>query len=336
MKKMFLILTVIVCTSIPAMSLDLEPLGRDVEAMFRGIGNETTPYFFQNALIGDGIGRAHMGEESVFFVSFTPGVTFTPGILTFIDQTNSKFEMLNVYGLLEMGLNAAPDIKNLFQFFQTFFILPQSRIAIGFQLPFQIEVIGLFSIIPQILTDGIAQLAQIQGIEFSDLNVGIRIRKALLLDKGGFPAISIGAGYSFSYFHAGYSNFTFSQDISGFSLSMNGSLGLDTSIHTGGLDLYISKQLAIFFPYLRFSAYYQWSDYKAYLSPFKADMKDPAGTVLISSNITPLSALQIQDLAFLISGGIEIQLGAFILTPGGSFNIPTQSFSASLGMRLQF
>ncbi|TFG63326.1 MAG: hypothetical protein E4H36_05895 [Spirochaetales bacterium] len=343
MKKILLVLCILGCIGLaPAFSqttADLTPLSNDLSALLEGIGNETIPYLQQSAMLGEGIGRAHMGDGSPFFFAFSLGATFSPGILTFIDEENTNFELLNVNGLLtELGSGLASTLNT----FKTFMFYPQTRFAIGVQLPLRFEIIGMFSILPQFLTTAVTGLVNepvLSGLQLNRMNAGLRVRKVLLADQGGFPAISLGVGYTYSNFNLSLLLPFPAQNFSGYNLNIAGSLALTTSLHSLGFDVGISKKLAIFYPYLRIGGWYQWAAYEGSVADFSASLTDQTtNTVLASVDSTTapiISTLAIRDMTLLVEGGIEIALGGFIITPSGSYNLGSNSFDASLAFRLQ-
>ncbi|MEW5814421.1 MAG: hypothetical protein AB1798_03360 [Spirochaetota bacterium] len=342
MKKIILILILLISLTRFIYSQDLRPIGNDLSAMLKGLGGEIIPYIQQNVFAGEGTGRAYMGDNSRFFFAFSAGTTFTPGILTFIDAENSNFELLNVYDLMQQALAGVSNttVTGLLNTTKTLFLFPELRLSLGLRIPADIEIIGMFSIIPQPLTNLITtQIAKIEGIELNQLNVGVRVRKVLLKDEGGFPAISIGTGYSYDNFHAAYAIPAFEQPFANYTLKLNGTISLDTALHSAGLDLIISKKLLIFYPFIKISSWYQWTQYKAQLNPFSAAFYNAGGDVIVDSEtqgITPNALLKIQDLSLIFSSGFEIALGKFIILPHGSFNLAARTFNAVLSFRFQF
>ncbi len=346
MKKSVAVFIIFLFLGGALFSQDLRPIGRDLSAFFEGIGKESIPYVQQNSLAGDGIGRAFLGEDSRFFFSFSLGVILSPGILTFIDEENSNFELLNVYGLVDQMLSLAGEqVSNIYTSLQSRFFFPNTRLALGLRLPLGIEIIGMFSIFPQAITSAIINIAGVGdvvgGVELSRMNAGGRIRKVLIQDVGGYPAISIGAGYQYSNFHAGFTLPEFKQEFagSGYTLEMSGKITLDTNLHAAGLDFSLSKKLLIFYPFITIGSWYQWATYSGKIEPFDACFVDSSGKTIVSAEeqgIKPGSDLAINDLSVLLEGGVEIALGKFNIVPNASFNLVTKSFNLGLSLRAQF
>lgn len=339
MKK-FLFLILLICIaafSLPAQ--DLRPIGRDLSAMLEGIGEDITPYLQQTVIAGEAPGRASLGE-SRFFFGGNLGTTFTPGILTFIDAENSNFEVLDVNSLITSAASADATIGSLLDTLKGLFFLPSLRLNAGVRLPLDIEISALFAIIPGALTTAIGNAAGLAGFELNQLNIGVRVRKTLMKDGNGFPAISIGTGYSYGGFAFSYGLSGFSQSFDAYTLNLDGTIALDTKVHAAGIDLTLSKKLAVFYPYIKISPWYQWTTYTGAIEGFSASFSDnTTGAELVSSagqGIAPASTITVRDLSFILSGGVEIALGKVVVTPGATFNINTKTFNGSLNVRLQF
>lgn len=344
MKKIvivvFLFLLLIPCMA-PAQ--DLDPIIRDLSAMFEGIGNDILPYLQQTVIAGEGIGRASIGLDSRFYAGFSLGATFSPGLLTFLDDEN-YFEILNVSGLLDQALGAAEGESTILDTFSSFFFFPTMRLVAGVRLPLGMDLSAMFSIIPGALTGAIANAAGFPGIELRQLNIGVRLRKVLVHDSGGFPAISIGAGYTYASFGAAFDvtealRDSFTQEIGGNYLALDGAINMGTSVHTAGVDFIISKKLLIFYPFLKISPWYQWGRYNGSIEGFKAafyDNEELSGDPIVETAENPVSVLTKNDLSLILAAGFEVALGKFILTPSGSFDVGTKQFHANLSMRLQF
>lgn len=339
MKKIILIFIVLCIGFFTVTGQDLRPIGRDLSSLLDGIGGDIAPYLQQTIIAGESPGRASLGD-SRFFIGGNLGTTFVPGILTFIDETNSNFELLDVNGLFDKASGGGEAVSSLLGTFENVFFLPTFRLNAGVRLPLDIEVAALFAIIPKALTGAVGSALGVSGFELGQFNIGLRVRKTLMHDKNGYPAISLGTGYSYGNFSLSYELGDFSQSFDSYTLNLSGKIGVDTSVHATGIDLIVSKKLLIFFPYLKISPWYQWTNFTGEIDGFIATFNDTDdGTELISSEdqgIEPGATTTIHDLSFIISGGVEIALGKFILTPGGSFNVNTKTFNASLNMRLQF
>lgn len=321
---------------------DLRPLGSDITTLLSGIGESLLPNMQQNLLADDGIGAASMGS-SHFFVGLEGGVTFgSPGLLAVLTETPTPFQLIDVGGLVK-NLGSDPTVGGYLTTLEnlSYFPYPEGKLVVGVKPAFGIEVVGTFFILPQALTNlatGLAGLSN-SGIEFNNLGATVHIRKVLIEDKGGFPAVSIGVGYAYSNFHASYQLPTQTQSFAGYTLTYGGTLALDASLNSVGIDLSISKRFAIFTPYINIAPWYQWASYSGAITTKDFfSLKDSSGNTpggLIPPN-TPDAEISINNLSFILSGGIEINLGGFALVPAGSFDLGTKNFSANISSRFQF
>ncbi len=328
MKKLLFILFCLLFSGSVLFSQDLSPIRRDLARLLEGLGGELIRDVQQNELEGAGLFIGEMGDKNFFF-AMSLGALFTDGIFKFVDPENVEyFEMLNVSGLLNefMPEGTAADI---YEKTKTFFLYPNTRISIGFKI-FDIETILMFSMLPQGLTDAVSGLAKIEGLELSNLNIGGRIRYPLLKDHDGFPAVSLGAGYTYGSFHAAYALPAFEQDFSGNTMSLSGQISLDTLVHTGGVDFTISKKFLFFAPYLKISSYYQLTTYRGIINNYKVEL-GPEPDI-----ISPVSELSVSDLSVILGGGFELIFGSVSIVPGATYNLSSGSPAFNLAIRAQF
>ena len=169
-------------------------------------------------------------------------------------------------------------VDSLLGTFQNIFFLPTLRLNLGVRLPLGIETSLLFAGLPNVLTEAIAGAVGQEGLTLGLLNIGVRVRKVLINDGDGFPAVSVGTGYSFATFNAGFVLTGFDQQFTGYDLNLSGELDLKTTMHTAGIDVIFSKKLAVFYPFLRISPWYQWAKYNGNIgtteNPFIAQFVD--------------------------------------------------------------
>lgn len=341
MKKLLLVILVVLVGS-PLLFGQLTEIEADFSALMQGLADEIQPYIQQDALNADGIGAASLGD-SHFYLSLSAGGVLTNGIFTFRSDPN-YFDLLDVGGLLE--LLVAPILPgDLYDLVETMFLLPTARIGLGFRFPLDIELLLTFSMVPQELTDALLDMLitdsaarQLLNLSFTHMNIGGRIRKTLVRDTEAFPALSVGAGYT-------YGNFSFSYPLqfiqslgegdASADLVLDGDIGINTTVHTAGIDVAISKKLAIFVPFLNVGAWYQWNDFTAG-GNFSAEIVGPDDVPLVEETLAPSGARSTEDLAILINAGFEIALGPFHLVPEATFNTATGTLSAQAAMRFQF
>ena len=343
MKKSIFVLAILMLICAPLFSQDLRPIGTDLSAFLEELGKEVIPYLQQNALWGDGLGTAQFGDNSRFYVSLGAGATFADGITRFVEKDNSGFDLLNVYGLIDEATNTGGKMGDLYDSAKKGVVYPALRLSGGFVPVSDLEVSVLLSVFPQMLADTAVAVAGlgIDDLVFNRFNAGVRVRKPLMPDNGPFPAVSIGAGYTYSQFNLGYPlpKDDFKQDIEGSPLSVEGDLAVHTSLHSFGLDLSISKKLYIFVPFLKFSSWYQLANYTGEIQDFDAVLNLPGNDDVKYSDQekdSPGASLIIQDLAFILGGGFEINIGKFAILASGSYSLDSGAFGAGLGFRMGF
>lgn len=313
---------------------DFTPINNDLSSMLGAIGQSILPNVQQTVLADQGIGAASLGN-SRFFIGGSLGASFPPdGLLG--KMSNASYQVLDIQGLISTiesqlpggASSVGPYIDKL----KTFFPDPDTKLVFGFRTVYGIEVLGNFSILPQFLTNfGTGLIPSKPSITLNALSAGIRVRKTLIEDTGGFPAISIGAGYQFANFNVGYTLGSASLGSGSYTLDLtNAAIKLGTVVNTAGIDLGISKKLLIFTPYLRFMPWYSWGSFNSTFGPFSVSV---GGT---PSTISPSSTFSESGLSLLLAGGVEINLGKFALVPAGSYNILDNTWSANLSTRLQF
>ncbi|MFP4564427.1 MAG: hypothetical protein ACLFRY_14085 [Spirochaetia bacterium] len=333
MKKILIAVILIFAVIGAASAQNLSPIERDITALLEGLGEDIAPYLKQTALSGEGIGRASFGEGSRWFIAGSLGSTFTGGLLTFVEPTNSSFEALNVYNVITTAVGT-----DLLGTLQSFFMLPSLRLSFGIRLPLGIETIVQGSFIPAALVGALANAVGLPDTAFGTLNLGLRVRKVLMEDSGGFPAVSLGVGYNFANTHGSLAIPEVSQDIGGDWLLLSGDLVFNTYLHTVGLDLGISKKLSIFYPFFKVSPYYQWTTYTGNIESLNLGFytnQDGTGEIVSTDSIDP-AVVAIRDLSLLLSAGFELVLGKFIIMPAASFDVGTAKFHANLAFRLHF
>jgi hypothetical protein len=312
-------------------------LGTDFSLLLSGMGTDIVPILQQNALAGQNIGLAELGDDS-FYIGLLPVVSATVGngFLTFRNNTD-YFELLDLNALLndlligELSTAIGADTTNLLLDQVTPF--PSFKINFGFKLPADLELLVHGFWIPDFLmgfvadTAGVAELA---GVELSALNVGGVLRYPILKDSKKSPALSIGAGYYYDSFHAGLGL----SDILGGMLEDGGGsttedpfaeagLSLDTSMHTFGLELMTSKKLLFFVPYAKLGAWYGISSF--------------SGSAVLADPEKPITGgKQVNDFAFIAGTGFDLLLGPFCINISGNYNLGSGIWGAGIGTRLQF
>ena len=343
MKKLKILFSlVIILVSVPAFTQNLAPLGDDLSSFLYQFGKEMSSPLVLSSVSGLGMGEAELGGFPHFYFSTSGGAVLAHGIGTFIDENNTNFELLNVYGLVNQAIASSATAQDLYTKTRTFFPYPNIRLSIGLGTLYGVEVYFLFSMLPQAITDFGGSLAGLTSgsITANTLNIGTRIRKVLISDTGAFPAVSASLAYTYSALNLGYDIGNFSQDLSEFTLNIGGKLNMKNSINAFGLDVAISKKLLIFVPFARISAWYEMLNYSGSVSNFVAEVIDSGGTTITSyadqKLPDPSASYTVNDLFVVLTGGLELKLGFFSLTGSASFDPRNMLLGINAGMRAQF
>ncbi len=318
----------------PIFSQDFTLLEKDFSSLLEQFGKQVAPSIFQSSVSGSGMGEAELGGFPHFYVSSTLGAVFSHGVGNLLD--NSNYELLNVSGLVDAALGNNSSLQGVLDTIKTFLPYPNGRISLGIGVAGGWEFQLLFAIFPQFITDAISGMVGLENtLTFNSLNAGVRLRKVLISDMGGFPAVSLGVGYTFSNLNIGYVLPSLNQTGEGFDLSLTSSkLAIEETVHSVGINLAVSKRFFIFIPFIGMDAWYQFNTYKANITDLKATV-NVSGTEKVY-NFEPSASYGITDLSFLASGGLEIKLGGFAITTVASFNPATLTLSANTGFRIQF
>lgn len=318
---------------------DLTPLYNEFGVLFEEIGRDTLSHVLQFGLVMEGTGRAEVGKS--VFVTVSAGTVFLPGIATFRNDAVSPFAYLggmisSVEGMIPAGI-----AQNLYEGSKTLFLDPGLRLSAGVALQNGLELWGHFGMVPQAAAGAVGGLVGVPGLVLNRMNAGGRVRFVLVHDRKGLPAVSIGAGYTYTQFNMGIEDLS-SIDLtglafSGFDVALDGALGLRTRLHTAGLELAVSKKLLFLAPFLKLGAWYQWATYTAGIDGLTLTLSsDPATT---TDDLTVTGSLdetvqQIHDLAFVVSGGLELVFGKVSMILEGSYD--TASATPAAGASLQF
>jgi len=328
MKRWCAVFCIIVACAVGGAAQDLRPVGADLSTLLGGIGQSVITNLQQAVLADNGVGSASLGD-SHFYVGITMGAALSHGILGFVNNPN-EFQVLNVNGLITNNLPSS--LVGYYNTAQTFFPDPNFKLTFGVRLLMGIEAFGTFSIFPEALTN-----ALFQNVTFNTLSVGLFVRKVMMEDKGAFPAVSLGVGYTYASLNAGYSINNFSQGLSGDTLTLGGNLKMGWTLNTAGFELDVSKRLLVFVPYLKFMPWYQWASFSGSIDNFTASLSSGGSPVTPTYGAgTPQANITLNDIGFLMGFGVEIALGGFKLVPNGSYDILTNTLSVNLSLRGQF
>ena len=353
---LFLLVAVLSGAAVAQSGADISGLGADFENLIDQLGQEMLPNLQQQAIWGQFPGQAALPDDSKFFFTLSAGAVLGfNGLLGFVEETNSAFEVINVYQLFETilsggeGGEALASAQNTIATVQNIFPYPVARAGVGFRLPWDLEAMVDFAILPQFLTTGGINIANnltdgtIPPVELNALHVGSRVRKVLLRDAPGIPAVSIGAGYSYSGFNVGY-DFAEIGDIDTAIgvISFAGQFFLENRINSFGLDLQVSKNLGFFVPFIGISPYYQLARFSGGIgttdNPFDAAVDFENGGSdrdIVYDAEAPNTTFADDDVSLLLFGGFDLVFGRFALEVHGSYTIGDGWPAVSLGTRIQ-
>jgi hypothetical protein len=348
---LILVLVVVAAAVVPAQDLSL--LGQDFDTFVHEFGQELLPDLSQAAIWGVFPGTATFEDDRGFFVTLSMGAMLTDGIFKFAEDGSAAFEVLDLPEIINTQVQAA-GAQNLFGTLQSFFPIPVLRVATGFRIgpstEFMIDITGF----PQLITDFAAGLAGLEGLRLNALHVGTKVRQPIVEETEVIPAISIGGGYTYSGFQVGYPLGTIGTPVgdygstpigTGWTLYLKGDLLLGSSIHSFGVDLQASKQFGVFAPFIGLSPYYQIASFNGNIGG-----ADPASSVFDAyidynnggpardvdyDGDKPIASWVDNDLSLLLTGGVDLLFGGFVLELHGSWNIGDGSPGARIGFRFQ-
>ena len=355
MKKVLVVLLLVTVLGTGVVAQDLQLLGQDVRTFVNGLGADLLPGLSQAAMWGRFPGSAVYPTDSNFFVTLSAGTILTSGILDYPDPDSAEnpFEVLNLPRILTDVLADAGGPGDLLSGAQSLFPLPIARIAAGFRLPADVELMVDLAGFPQLITGFAAGLAGLPGVEFNALHIGTRVRKGVLKDAGPFPAVSIGGGYSYSGFRIGYDLSTIggsptfpehgSTPIGSWELFLKGDLNMGSRIHSFGIDLQASKAFGFFVPFIGLSPYYQIASFygniggpdgRGFDAFIATDPSNPARNVEYTA-AAPVARWIDNDLTLLLHGGFDLVFGGFVIEVHGSWAVAKGHPGIALGMRFQ-
>ncbi len=321
MKKLLMVTLLLVGLAGTSVFAQFAQLESDFSKLMLLLGREVMPHVQQNDLAGTGIGVASL-EGDFFYVALTAGAVVSDGILKFVDQNNTEFTTLDVYGLLDDNIPSSGFGRDLYDESKKMFPFPTLKLALGLRL------VGLDFIFTGIGVPG--GIVSTDDLEADLLNFGVRIRKDILKEKGWFPTVSLGVGYVYSGIHLKYTLTEFTQKYSGQDLKISGGVSLDTRVHSFGFDVGISRTLLILTPFLRTSLWYQNAFYET-----KGNLTAQLGAGTPQA-FSPSAKVTIDDWAVMFAGGLDINLFLLQLCATGTYNPSTKGWGAELSLRFGF
>lgn len=355
MRKVVFVLVVLALTltapsAVVAQSV-IDNLSADLQLLFSELGKEVVPNLQTASVMNHELGSAQLGEFPRMYFSLSAGSTLdTSGVLLF---TKPKFsDRYENYGLFnnlfdEMGLNdsSTRDITD------NYLPMPSLRAGIGIGLVQDMELSLQIGVIPQAAADaafGMAGSDDLEDVTASITTVGTRLRRVIVRQDRGVPAVSAGIGYVYSAIDFGYPLDTLDPlDIGGEgedkqSLAVDGEMIFKTVTHSFGLDVRASQQFArVFFPFVGMSAYFQVSDYEAGVKDFGGEIisgEEPqrgTGTA-VTPAIQPFSEQEYRDFNVVLNTGVDVKMAILNIFLHGNYAFSTRAPGAIVGVRFQF
>ncbi len=293
----------------------------DFDKFLTGIGKDISPVLIQNAVSGQNIGQAEIGEDRFYFnIIPVAAVSSGSGFMPHKDVTG-YYEVVNLDNLIVTNIGSLiRDTSITDSLFGTTAYYPSFRLNAGVKVFSDIELLINGFYLPSSLV-GLASglLSELEQITLSALNISAFVRYPILKDTGVLPAVSVGVGYVFD-------NFTFElADLTSFSTYFSGfdslGFGLETVVQAFTIQAGISKQIGFFIPFARMSAWYADSSYT------------PSATVSSPLVIDPVES---NDIYFIAEAGSDLKFGKYIINLAGNYNLSNGVWGASIGSRFQF
>ncbi len=356
MKKIVASVLLLSVFAVTIAAQDLNGFANDFEALMVGVTRDAAPNLQMSALSGNIIGDADLDRFTFFLPSL--GITITDGVASILETGAYPWEFLvPLPGIVNTVVGSDTDkLDTIHALESRFFPLMSMKIGFGMPLPSDMDLIVSGMYIPPVLTEALLKQAgediASQGIGFSTLNFGVEVRKTLLKDGKRSPALSIGGLYNYGNFNLEVSDLSLAKltnggvDVSGDKLDLTGSLEYKTSIHNIGFDLHVSKHLAFFTPYAKFSGVYQYAkvmgdtDLTAKLQTAGTTVNVKTSPVVIISNFSTLATLgyELKVAAFVFNSNAMFDLARFNLDVSdfSLTGITGRGLSLNMGVRWQF
>lgn len=304
-------------STLSAAAVDLNQFQTDFTTLMNGIARDVAPTLRLGALSGD-----LQGDATIDHFSFTPlgfGFTAADGIARVLQPGAADWQfVLPLADLVNDNLGSN-------NFFERLMAYPATKTAIGFGWnTWDFTVSGTY--FPQSLTalavdaaesDSSGTLHKLKP-QFSYGNLGFQVRKTIVADSGPtswVPALSLGAGYHYTFFDMGVtlsslSDLGLSATTVGENqtLDMSGPFHVTLSSHVFTTDLQLSKHLLFFTPYVKLTGAYQNSTFTgdADMTAVITDSSNPLNNS--EQKITAKPSVTVSDFAFLFTSGLEINL----------------------------
>ena len=321
---------VILTTGVYAQSA-LDQLSTDLQTIFEELGEEIVPNLQTASVLNHGLGSAELGSFPRMYVSLSTGATVAPGVLEFTDD-EAKFEnfaLINTF-LDEAGLNDS-SVRDVTDNYAPY---PSMRATLGIGLVGGYEIDVQLGLVPAAASG----LIPVDGAEAAITTIGTRLRKVLVKQQDGIPAISVGLGYVFSMIDFSYDleevdPITTGSGASETTLDLNGDITFEAQTHSIGLDVRASTRfLRVTYPFIGVSGYFQRSTYRAGADDFSANVNNAADPT--APSVEPLSEQDFNDFNVVINAGSDIKLAILNIFLHLNYAVDTRAYGGILGMRI--
>mgnify|MGYP006276746751 CR=1 FL=1 len=344
MKRLVLIAMVLVVAAGAGFSQNLTVLDDDFNTFLSSLGTHLLPHLQQTAVNGISTGDASVPAYRSFTIGTSLGAVMDlqgwDEAIAFPDDYEALLPLDDIVNDAIQGAGAP-----VTTFYEGFIPYPVSRLTLGGTIAGW-QILGTAAWVPNALAGwgvGLAgdAAASFSGLEFSILNLGGQVRRTLVEDQPGFPAITAGLGYTYGGFNLSVPLpadiiSLLEEQVEGATVTAD-NLFVDTTVHTAGLELAISKKLAFFVPFVAVTPYFQQSTFSSGISGFDLEV----GTVSYEEqsgegNQDPGATVNVYDFALAARGGFDLVFGGFGLFLHGQYSLATMAPAVTTGMRLSF
>lgn len=330
-KKAFIVAVFVLYTVTGALVAQdaLSQLSKDLQTVLDELGKEMGPNLQTVSVLNHGLGSAEIGSFPRMYFSLSAGASVAPGILGFLDDE----EKYDNYALLENFLEEASleEGSNTRDITDSYAPYPSGRASFGVGLVGGWEIDVQAGIIPQ----AAAELVPVDGLTTAITTVGGRVRKVVVRQERGVPAVSLGLGYVYSGINFGFDLEEIDPlDTGGTTLDLDGELTYQATTHSFGTDVRVSTRvLRVFYPFIGASGYYQRTTYKAGIDNFSALVG--SGTTPTVPTTEPLSEQEFNSFNVVLNSGFDIKLAVLNIFTHVNYAFSTQAPGVIVGVRVQ-
>ncbi len=308
----------------------LNSLSDDLRIVFDQIGQDVVPNLQTASVMNHELGSAELGDFPRMYFSFSAGGTVAPGVLEFT-QDEDSYNWKNFYLLDQLLTEAGLNDDSIRDITDNYAPYPSLRVGYGVGLAAGYELSLQAGVVPQAVADTAGQEALTANLT----TIGTRLRKVLVRQDRGVPAISAGIGYVYSDLGFGY-NLEEIEPLElaegGDPLQLQGEAIFATTTHSFGFDVRASSRfIRVMYPFLGFSAYYQRSDYEAGIKNFAGQV----GTETTEPAVQPYASQDFNAFNVVLNTGFDIKLSVINLFTNVNYALGTRAPGAIVGLRVQ-